>query len=138
MHTAFGKHFARSGEIDPKYHRWLLEAFTARIAGDYGVDMVLEAGEVEETIRRAEAFLQTLAITYTVARQRGDPPPGGGVKSGGNTVDFPRLYALPEITAQDKNPATKPFPASSGISIFPKKGTARSTRAHPTRSYNHR
>lgn len=58
VHAAFGKHFAKSAALDPKYHRWLLEAFTARIAGDYGVDVVLEAEEVEETIRRAEAFLQ--------------------------------------------------------------------------------
>jgi uncharacterized protein (UPF0332 family) len=58
VHAAFGKHFAKSAELDPKFHRWLLEAFTARIAGDYGVDVVLEAKEVEETIRRASAFLQ--------------------------------------------------------------------------------
>ena len=58
VHAAFGKHFARSAELDPKYHRWLLEAFAARIAGDYGIDIALERAEVEETIRRAESFLQ--------------------------------------------------------------------------------
>lgn len=59
VQAAFGKHFARSAELDPKYHRWLLEAFAARIAGDYGLEIVLETTEVEETIRRAEDFLQT-------------------------------------------------------------------------------
>jgi uncharacterized protein (UPF0332 family) len=57
VHAAFGKHFARSGELDAKYHRWLLEAFTARIAGDYGAAGVLEPGDVEDTIRRAKEFL---------------------------------------------------------------------------------
>jgi uncharacterized protein (UPF0332 family) len=57
VHAAFGKHFAQSGELDSRYHRWLLEAFTARIAGDYGAEMVLEPGDVEETIRRAQEFL---------------------------------------------------------------------------------
>jgi uncharacterized protein (UPF0332 family) len=59
VQAAFGKHFARSAELDPRYHRWLLEAFTARIAGDYGIDMVLESTDVEETIRRAEEFPET-------------------------------------------------------------------------------
>jgi uncharacterized protein (UPF0332 family) len=58
VHAAFGKHFAKPAVLDPKYHRWLLEAFAARIAGDYDVDVVLEIEDVEETIRRAEDFLR--------------------------------------------------------------------------------
>jgi uncharacterized protein (UPF0332 family) len=58
VHAAFGKHFAKSGEFQSRYHRWLLEAFTARIAGDYGAEVVLENAEVEETIQRADAILQ--------------------------------------------------------------------------------
>lgn len=58
VHAAFGKHFAKSGEFHSKYHRWLLEAFAARIAGDYGADVVLVNTDVEETIQRADAFLQ--------------------------------------------------------------------------------
>lgn len=27
VHGAFGEHFAKTGTLDPKYHRWLLEAF---------------------------------------------------------------------------------------------------------------
>jgi uncharacterized protein (UPF0332 family) len=58
VHAAFGKHFTKSGEFHAKYHRWLLEAFAARIAGDYGADVVLENAEVEETIQRAHAYLR--------------------------------------------------------------------------------
>ncbi len=36
VHGAYGIHFAKTRELDPKFHRWLLEAFTARIEGDYG------------------------------------------------------------------------------------------------------
>jgi uncharacterized protein (UPF0332 family) len=71
VHAGFGKHFARAGVLDPMYHRWLLEAFATRIAGDYGVDVVIEAAEVEETIRRAKEFL-------AIARDHLDEAPAGG------------------------------------------------------------
>lgn len=58
VQAAYGKHFAKSAELDPKYHRWMLEAFAARIAGDYGVDMVLAPADVEETIQRARSFFE--------------------------------------------------------------------------------
>jgi uncharacterized protein (UPF0332 family) len=59
VQAAFGKHFVKSAELDPRYHRWLLEAFAARIAGDYGVEMVLTREDVEDTIHRAQSFLET-------------------------------------------------------------------------------
>ena len=40
VQAPFGKHFAKGRELDPEHHRWLLEAFAARIAGDYRVDVV--------------------------------------------------------------------------------------------------
>ena len=33
VHAAYGKEFARSGLLDPKFHRWLLTAVDARIQG---------------------------------------------------------------------------------------------------------
>ncbi|AUB82409.1 HEPN domain-containing protein [Candidatus Thiodictyon syntrophicum] len=35
---AFGAHFAKTGELDPRYHRWFLDAFDKRQLGDYGFD----------------------------------------------------------------------------------------------------
>lgn len=35
----------------------MLDAFDKRIAGDYGVEAVIEGAEVEEMIRHAAAFL---------------------------------------------------------------------------------
>lgn len=57
VHSAFGEQFAKTGLIDPKFHRWLLDAFDKRVKGDYGVDEVLARGDAETLIRQAEEFL---------------------------------------------------------------------------------
>lgn len=38
VHGAFGRLFAKTGELDPKYHRWFLEAFEARQTATYGTE----------------------------------------------------------------------------------------------------
>jgi uncharacterized protein (UPF0332 family) len=35
--SAFGREFAKTGRMDPKYHRWLIDAQDLRNIGDYGV-----------------------------------------------------------------------------------------------------
>jgi uncharacterized protein (UPF0332 family) len=35
--SAFGREFAKSGKLDSKYHRWLIDAQDLRNIGDYGV-----------------------------------------------------------------------------------------------------
>ncbi len=57
VHAAFGEHFAKTGLMDPKLHRWLLDAFDKRVKGDYGVDEVLVRGDAELLIGQAEEFL---------------------------------------------------------------------------------
>jgi uncharacterized protein (UPF0332 family) len=34
VHGAFGKHFAQTKLLDPKYHRWLMDSFDKRLIGD--------------------------------------------------------------------------------------------------------
>ena len=46
VHAAYGKEFAKTSLLDPKYHGWLLRAFDQRIAGDYQVETNLTADEV--------------------------------------------------------------------------------------------
>ena len=58
VHAAFGAHFAKSAELDPKYHRWLLAAFNKRIIADYGVDAHLQDDETRESLLRAREFVQ--------------------------------------------------------------------------------
>jgi len=63
VHAAFGKHFAKTGQFDPKFHRWLLDAFDARLIGDYGLEANLALENTERLIERAEEFLQE-ALRY--------------------------------------------------------------------------
>ncbi len=34
VHGLFGKHFAKTALLDPKYHRWMITAFDLRLEGD--------------------------------------------------------------------------------------------------------
>jgi uncharacterized protein (UPF0332 family) len=57
VHAAFGEHLVKSGQLDAKFHRWLLDAFDRRIQADYGVEAEPTRSEVEEMIEQARAFL---------------------------------------------------------------------------------
>lgn len=57
MHAAFGRRFAQGGEMDPKFHRWLLDAHDARLADDYGFESALSDEDVRVLIDRATEFL---------------------------------------------------------------------------------
>jgi uncharacterized protein (UPF0332 family) len=54
---AFGLHFAKTKELDPKYHRWLVDGFDTRISGDYGVDTEIDNELVADMIYQAREFL---------------------------------------------------------------------------------
>jgi uncharacterized protein (UPF0332 family) len=58
VHGAFGEHFIKTGLLDPKFHRWLLDAFDQRIEGDYGVEIVAIPQDVHELLSQAREFLQ--------------------------------------------------------------------------------
>lgn len=57
VHGAFGKEFARTGELDPAFHRLLLNAFDLRQEAVYRLDRELEAVEVEEVMKEGLRFL---------------------------------------------------------------------------------
>jgi uncharacterized protein (UPF0332 family) len=59
VHGAFGEHYIKTGLLDPKFHRWLLDAFDQRIEGDYGVEIVAIPQDVRELLDQAKEFLQT-------------------------------------------------------------------------------
>lgn len=56
--AAYGKEFAKTKELDPKYHRWLRAAFDTRISGDYDVDTGISKTIVAELINEAREFLE--------------------------------------------------------------------------------
>lgn len=57
VHSAFGRCFAKTGELHPKFHRWLLDAFDDRIRGDYDADALFEHEPVALRIDQAEEFI---------------------------------------------------------------------------------
>lgn len=57
IHAAFGERFAKTGLLDPKFHRWLLDAFDKRIQGDYGFEADMTVDDVTPMIEQAREFL---------------------------------------------------------------------------------
>lgn len=55
--AAYGKNFAKTKELDPKYHRWLRDGFDKRISGDYGVDTGIGEDIAAYMINQARDFL---------------------------------------------------------------------------------
>lgn len=57
VHAAFGEHFAKTGRLDAKFHRYLLDAFDKRLQADYGFEAVPTPDEVQELIIQAEELI---------------------------------------------------------------------------------
>ena len=56
--AAYGKNFAKTKALDPKFHRWMRDGFDKRITGDYGVDTGIEDEIVATMINQAREFLE--------------------------------------------------------------------------------
>jgi uncharacterized protein (UPF0332 family) len=54
----FGRHFAKTGELDARYHQLLIEAFGLRQAADYSASPeTVSEEDAEHTIREGKEFL---------------------------------------------------------------------------------
>jgi uncharacterized protein (UPF0332 family) len=71
VHAAFGREFAKPGLLDPKYHRWLLTAFDARLQGDYQVVSSVTDQDLETGLEQAQEFLAVARSFLAVGRGRG-------------------------------------------------------------------
>lgn len=56
-HGAFGKEFAKTEELDPKFHRWLITAFRERQEATYSTDPQVTREQASTLIARAEEFV---------------------------------------------------------------------------------
>jgi uncharacterized protein (UPF0332 family) len=54
----FGEHFAKTGIIDPKYHRLLIEAREDRELADYDVFATIDQDTAEERVKAAKEFVE--------------------------------------------------------------------------------
>lgn len=55
---AYGLHFAKTRTLDPKFHRWLVDAFDIRVTGDYDMDANIDSQIVASLINQAREFLE--------------------------------------------------------------------------------
>ncbi len=55
---AYGREFAKTRLLDPKFHRWLIKGFDTRLIGDYHVDTHIEENVVADMINQALEFLE--------------------------------------------------------------------------------
>ena len=61
--AAFGKYFAKTKILDPKYHQYLVTAFELRNVGDYDVGSEISRFDVVDTLANAGEFYDA-ARTY--------------------------------------------------------------------------
>ena len=55
--AAFGEHFVKTNELDPRFHRAFIKAFDKRQVGDYVAISGLTQRDAEDLKRDARAFL---------------------------------------------------------------------------------
>jgi len=63
--SAFGFQFAKTGIIDVKFHRYLIDAQEVRLAGDYEAVRRVTAEQANLHIKRAEEFLHLANQRFT-------------------------------------------------------------------------
>lgn len=57
VHALFGEHFVKSGRIDAKFHRFLLDAFDRRLHADYSFETAITEAEVITMIAETREFM---------------------------------------------------------------------------------
>lgn len=58
VHALFGQQFIKTGLMEERFHRSLLDAFDRRIQADYGLDVTLGREEVAGMVAEAREFLK--------------------------------------------------------------------------------
>lgn len=54
----YGLHFAKSRQLDPRFHRLLMRAFNLRQEADYAVDVPIEPEVIAELLAEGRRFLE--------------------------------------------------------------------------------
>ena len=55
--AAFGREFAKTKDLDPIFHRYLINAEDLRHSGDYGTGPAVTREQVETALQRAQDFI---------------------------------------------------------------------------------
>lgn len=67
VHGAFGERLAKSGRLDPKLHRYLLDAYRARQSADYDAPADISEEDARVLIDRAQEFISLVKRHLGVA-----------------------------------------------------------------------
>lgn len=62
VHSAFGEYFAKTGLLEPKFHRWLIEAFSNRISSDYDAEPNISIANATKMLQQAREFLEAAKL----------------------------------------------------------------------------
>ena len=55
--SAFGREYTKSGKLDAKYHRWLIDAQDFRNIGDYGIEAHVSREDAKTVCGWADEFI---------------------------------------------------------------------------------
>ena len=56
--SAFGREYAKTGIMDSKFHRWLIDAQDFRNIGDYGIESHVSEDDAKSTCEWAREFIE--------------------------------------------------------------------------------
>ena len=70
--AAFGREYAKTGILDPQFHRWLIDAQDLRNVGDYGVSLHVPTEKAESVCAWAQEFIKT-AEKYLAGKEPRKP-----------------------------------------------------------------
>lgn len=56
--SAFGREYAKTGIMDPKFHRWLIDAQDFRNIGDYGIEAHISKDDAKSACKWAHEFIK--------------------------------------------------------------------------------
>lgn len=70
--AAFGREYARAGELDAKFHQWLIAAQNFRNIGDYGIETHVSKEQAQSVCAWAKEFI--LAAEACLSKKGGDQP----------------------------------------------------------------
>jgi uncharacterized protein (UPF0332 family) len=60
--AAYGKEFARSKDLDPKFHRYLIATQNTRWIGDYGIEENVSRQDANQAVEWAEEFINAAEV----------------------------------------------------------------------------
>lgn len=63
--AAIGQHFAKTGLLDSKFHRWLIDAFLDRLESDYEFDIEVTVADAARLRARAREFIDAVRVHLT-------------------------------------------------------------------------